>query len=46
MEFTTHSKSLSYLKEDGIKVLEYTKVCVGVDEVLNAICEIGEKGTA
>ena len=43
MEFTTHSKSLSYLKEDGIKVLEYTKVCVGVDEVLNAICEIGEK---
>ena len=40
--FKSHSESLNYLKDLGLHVLEYRKVCVGVDEVLNSVKEIGE----
>ena len=42
MKFNTHSESIEYIKNSGIKTIEYIKVCVGVDEVLNAIKEIGD----
>lgn len=42
MKFNTHSESIEYIKNSGIKTIEYIKVCVGVDEVLKAIKEIGE----
>jgi DNA ligase (NAD+) len=41
-EFKTHSESLSYLKKLGLNVLEYSKVCIGVDQVINCIKEIGD----
>lgn len=41
-EFKTHSESLEYLKKSGLHTLEYSKVCVGVEQVLNAITEIGD----
>ena len=41
MKFNTHSESIEYIKNCGIKTIEYIKVCVGVDEVLKAINEIG-----
>lgn len=40
-QFVTHSESIEYIKNTGIKTIEYIKVCVGIDEVLNAIKEIG-----
>ena len=40
-KFKTHSESIEYIKNTGIKTIEYIKVCVGEDEVLNAIEEIG-----
>lgn len=42
MKFNTHSESIEYIKNSGIKTIEYIKVCVGVDEVLKAIKEIGD----
>ena len=41
MNFKTHSESLNYLKSVGVKTIEYMKVCVGKEQVLNAITEIG-----
>lgn len=41
MNFKTHSESLDTLKNMGLHTLEYSKVCVGVKEVLSAIEEIG-----
>lgn len=43
MDFVSHSESLEYLKNSGLKVLEYSKVCIGKEQVLDAIKEIGEK---
>mgnify|MGYP003304244130 CR=1 FL=1 len=43
MDFVSHSESLEYLKNAGLKVLEYSKVCIGKEQVLDAIKEIGEK---
>ena len=40
-QFVTHSESIEYIKNTGIKTIEYIKVCVGIDEILNAIKEIG-----
>ncbi|MDF2611614.1 MAG: ligA [Lachnospiraceae bacterium] len=40
--FTTHSESLEWLKEQGIKVIEDYKICKSADEVWEAIHEIGE----
>ena len=42
MNFKKHSESLNTLNELGVHVLEYSKVCVGVNEVLSAIEEIGK----
>lgn len=41
MNFKKHSESLNALNNLGVHVLEYSKVCVGVNEVLSAIEEIG-----
>ena len=41
MEFKTHSDSLAKMKELGLHILDYTKVCKGLDEVISAIKEIG-----
>ena len=38
-----HSQGLEFCKDLGIKVIEYSKACVGVDAVLDAIKEIGKK---
>ena len=43
MDFVSHSESLEYLKNAGLKVLEYSKVCIRKEQVLDAIKEIGEK---
>lgn len=40
--FATHSESLEWLKEQGIKVIEGYKKCKNADEVWEAITEIGE----
>jgi DNA ligase (NAD+) len=40
--FTTHSESLEWLKEQGIKVIEGYRKCRTADEVWEAINEIGE----
>lgn len=42
-KFSNHSESIKYIKNTGIKTIEYIKVCVGINEVLAAIEEIGEK---
>jgi DNA ligase (NAD+) len=42
MNFKKHNESLDTLKKLGIHTLEYSKVCVGVDEVVAAIEEIGK----
>lgn len=42
MNFQTHSESLQTLKELGLHTLEYSKVCVGIKEVLSSIEEIGK----
>ncbi len=39
--FKTDSDSLNYLKSIGVKTIEYMKVCKGVEEVLDAINDIG-----
>lgn len=41
MNFNTDIESLEYLKSVGVKTIEYMKKCVGKDEVINAIMEIG-----
>lgn len=40
-QFVTHSESIEYIKSVGIKTIEYIKVCVGIEEVLNEIKKIG-----
>ena len=40
-QFEKHSENLEYLKNAGIKVLEYSKVCIGIEQVLESIEEIG-----
>lgn len=40
--FKTHSESLEWLKEQGIKVIEGYKKCRTADDVWEAITEIGE----
>ena len=40
--FQSHSESLEWLKQQGIKVIEDIKLCKTADEVWDAICEIGE----
>lgn len=40
--FTTHSESLEYLKNAGVKVIEYLKVCKGKMQVLKAVEQIGK----
>lgn len=42
MNFTTDIESLEYLKSVGVKTIEYMKKCVGKEEVISAIKEIGE----
>lgn len=42
-KFSNHSGSIEYIKNTGIKTIEYIKVCVGINEVLAAIEEIGKK---
>ena len=42
-KFSNHSESIEYIKNTGIKTIEYIKVCVGINEVLAAIEEIGKK---
>lgn len=42
-KFNNHSESIEYIKNTGIKTIEYIKVCVGINEVLAAIEEIGKK---
>lgn len=42
-KFNNHSESIEYIKNTGIKTIEYIKVCVGINEVLAAIGEIGKK---
>jgi len=43
IDITRHSDGLNYCKELGIQTIEYSKVCRGFREVLNAIEEIGRK---
>jgi DNA ligase (NAD+) len=46
ISFTTHSESLEWLKEQGIKVVEGSKKCRTAEEVWEAITAIGEaRGT-
>ncbi len=40
--FTTHSESLEWLKKQGIRVVEGSRLCKSADEVWQAIEEIGE----
>lgn len=40
--FDKHSDSIEYIKNAGIKTIEYIKVCVGKKEVISAIKEIGK----
>lgn len=42
MNFTTDIESLEYLKSVGVKTIEYMKKCVGKEEVISTIKEIGE----
>lgn len=42
MNFKTHSESLETLKNLGIHTLEYSKTCVGKEQVINSIKEIGD----
>ncbi len=41
MQFTTDTESLEYLKSVGIKTIEYMKKCIGKEQVIDAIKEIG-----
>ena len=41
MNFKTHSESLNTLRNLGVHTLEYSKTCVGKEQVINAIKEIG-----
>ena len=41
-KFITHSESLSYCRSIGMTTLEYSKVAVGIKEVLHCIDEIGK----
>ena len=43
LEITKHSDGLNICKRLGIQTIEYSKVCKGINEVLNAIEEIGRK---
>lgn len=40
--FSSHFESLDYLKENGVKVIEKRKICVGAKEVLDYIEYIGK----
>ncbi len=41
--YSTHSKSLEYLKELGFKINDETVVCKNADEVIEAVNSFGEK---
>lgn len=41
-KFSTHSESIEYCKKLGLNVIEYSKVCVGLKEVLAHIGNIGK----
>ncbi|MDO4283561.1 MAG: NAD-dependent DNA ligase LigA [Clostridia bacterium] len=41
LNFETDTESLEYLKSIGVKTIEYMKKCVGKEQVLNAIRDIG-----
>lgn len=41
-KFITHSESLNYCRSIGMTTLEYSKVAVGIKEVLHCIDEIGK----
>lgn len=41
-KFSTHLESLQYCKDSGMNVIEYSKVAIGVEEVLKCIEEIGK----
>ena len=41
MDFKTHSESLETLKKLGVHTLEYSKTCLGKEQVISAIKEIG-----
>lgn len=41
--FNTHSETLEYMKKLGFKVIPDYKICSSIDEVINAINDIGEK---
>jgi len=41
--FATHSETLEYLRRIGFKVSPDYRVCKGIDEVLEAVRDIGEK---
>ena len=43
VQISSHSESLEYMKELGFNINPYAKKCYTIDEVLNAIEEIGEK---
>ena len=40
-KFTTHSETIEYLRSIGVRTIEYSKVAVGVEQVLRHIEEIG-----
>lgn len=42
IEFNTHSESLEWLSDQGIKVIEGFQICKTAEEVWEAICKIGE----
>lgn len=42
ISFASHSESLEWLKKQGIKVVEGSRLCKTADEVWEAIIEIGE----
>lgn len=41
LNFETDTESLEYLNSIGVKTIEYMKKCVGKEQVINAIKEIG-----
>lgn len=41
--FNTHSETLEYMKKLGFKVIPDYKICSSIDEVIDAINDIGEK---
>jgi DNA ligase (NAD+) len=42
ISFTSHSESLEWLREEGVKVIEGYRLCKTADQVWEAITEIGE----